>query len=139
MRRTMALLLCGSLLGSGCASVNASRSPGVVSQAPPPGRIDPAVMSEYVRQLPVGSKVRVSLANGDIVHGVLMKRDQDPIVVQRRTRIPETPIEIPIEKILAMELETGGASTGRTIAIGTATAVGATLGVLMLLAAIFSD
>jgi hypothetical protein len=89
--------------------------------------------------LPTGSKVRVSLANGDTVHGVLMRRDSDPIVVQRRTRIPEAPIEIPIRNILAMELETGGSSPARTIAIGVGAAVGATFGMLMLLAALFSD
>jgi hypothetical protein len=135
----VALLLCGSLVGSGCASANASRGPLPAARAPAHGRVDPALMAEYVRQLPVGSKVRVNLANGETVHGVLMQRERDPIIVQRRSRIPETPIEIPLKDILAMELETGGSNTARTVAIGTATAVGATLGVLMLLAAIFSD
>ena len=139
MRRLVSLLLCGSLLGSGCASVNASRSSLPVAQNPAQGRVDPALMAEYVRQLPVGSKVRVSLGNGATVHGILMKHDRDPIVVQRRTRIPETPIEIPLKDILAMELETSGSNTARNVAIGAATAVGATFGVLLLLAAIFSD
>jgi hypothetical protein len=139
MRRLVALLLCGSLLGSGCASVNASRGPLPAAQTPAHVGVDPALMAEYVRQLRVGSKVRVSLVNGTTVHGVLMKHDRDPIVVQRRTRIPETPMEIPLKDILAMELETGGSSTARNVAIGTAAGVGATFGVLLLLAAIFSD
>jgi hypothetical protein len=104
-----------------------------------PGRVDPALMADYLRQLPVGSKVRVNLASGESLHGTLMKRDSDPIVVQRRARIPETPIEIPIKDILAVELENGGSNTARTVAIGAGVAVGATLAVLMLLAAIFSD
>jgi hypothetical protein len=139
MRRIVALLLCGSLLGSGCASVTASRRSLAMPQTLPHGHVDPALMAEYVRQLPVGSKVRVNLANGDILHAVLMKRDGDPIVVQRRARIPESPIEIPLKDILAMELENGGSNTARNVAIGAATAVGATFGVLLLLAAIFSD
>ena len=139
MRRLVALLLCGSLLGSGCASVNASRRSLPAARNPVQGRVDSALMAEYVRQLPVGSKVRVNLANGDTVHGILMKHDRDPIVVQRRTRIPETPIEIPLRDILVMELETAGSNTARNVAIGAATAVGATFGVLLLLAAIFSD
>jgi hypothetical protein len=138
MRRLVALLLCGSLLGSGCASMNASRGPRPMTHSPAQARVDPALMAEYVRQLPVGSKVRVSLAQGTTVHGILMQHDRDPIVVQRRTRIPEAPMEIPLKDVLAMELETGG-SSARNVAIGAATAVGATFGVLLLLAAIFSD
>ena len=139
MRRFVALLLCGSLLGSGCARVSASRGPAPALQHPARERVDPALMAEYVAQLPVGSKVRVNLAGGEIVRAVLMKRDADAIVVQRRTRIPEAPIAIPIANILAMELETAGSNPARTVAIGAATAVGATFGVLLLLAAIFSD
>ena len=139
MRRMVALMLCASLAVSGCASVSRSRSTLPAPQQPAQRSIDPTIMAEYVRQLPVGSKVRVNLANGKTVHGVLMKHDRDPIVVQRRTRIPEAPIEIPLGDILAMELETGSSNTGRTVAIGAAAAAGATLGVLLLLAAIFSD
>ena len=139
MRRMVAVLLCGSLLGSGCASTNASRAPLPAANAAVPGRVDPALMADYVRQLPVGSKVHVNLASGESIHGTLMKHDTDPIVVQRRARIPEAPIEIPIKDILAVELETGSSNVARNVAIGAAVAVGATLGVLMLLAAIFSD
>jgi hypothetical protein len=138
MRRMIALVLCGSLLGSACASVNASRSALPVPQTPSP-RGDTALMAEYVRQLKVGSKVRVDLANGKTLHGVLMRQDRDPIVVQRRARIPEAPVEISLEDIAALELETGTTNTGRNVAIGAAAAAGATLGVLLLLAAIFSD
>jgi hypothetical protein len=67
-----------------------------------------------------------------------MKRDSDPIVVQRRTRLPEAPLTIPIADIVSLELESNG-SVGRTIGIGIAAGAGATLGVLLLLAAIFAD
>ena|SRR5690349_18162399 len=139
MKRLLVLVLCGSLSGSGCASMSASPAPFAPSQRVVRDRVNPVVMADYVRQLPVGSKVRLNLANGERVHGILMKRDGDPIVVQRRTRLPETPMEISIEDILALEIENGGSNPARTVAIGAAVAVGATLGVLMLLAAIFSD
>jgi hypothetical protein len=139
MRRMVAFLLCGSLLGSACATANASRASLPAPRTLAQDRVDPVLMAEYVRQLPVGSKVRITRADGDTIHGILMKRDSDPIVVQRRTRIPETPLEIPIRNILALELENGGSHPARTVAIGAATAVGATFGVLLLLAAIFSD
>jgi hypothetical protein len=95
-------------------------------------------MAEYVRQLPVGSRIKVTRKNGDVLHGTLMKRDADPIVVQRRTRLPEAPLTIPVADIVLLELQSDG-SVGRTIGIGVAAGAGAALGVLLLLAAIFAD
>ena len=59
------------------------------------------------------------------------------IVVQRRTRLPEAPVTIPIEGIQAVEPDTSS-STGRAVAIGAAAGAGAALGVLLLLAAIYA-
>jgi hypothetical protein len=121
---------------TGCASVAAQRSRGVVLAG---ADTDPALMASYVRQLPLGSRVRVSLSDGTVIHGTLIKADADPIVVQRRTRIPEAPLQIPLKSVSALELEKGGGGAGRAIAIGAAAGAGAALGVLLVLAAIFSD
>src|SRR5215203_4239392 len=139
MRRLIALVLCGSVITSGCASVNASRNALPAAQKPAHGGTDSVLMAEYVRQLPVGSKVRIDRAGGATVHAILMKNDRDPIVVQRRARIPEPPIEIRIEDIAAMELETGSGSAARTAAISAAAVAGTTLGVLLVLAVLISD
>src|SRR5688572_1687908 len=139
MKRIVALLLCTLLSAPGCAAVTtpyAQRTP-----APPSGTaglVDPVLMAEYVRQLPVGSRVKVTRRNGVVLHVTLMKRDADPIVVQRRTRLPEAPLTIPVADIVSLELESNG-SVGRTIGIGVAAGAGAALGVLLLLAAIFAD
>jgi hypothetical protein len=68
-----------------------------------------------------------------------MKNDGDPLVVQRRTRIPEAPIEVPMREVLSVELELKNGNPARTAAIGAVAAVSATLGVLLILAAVFSD
>jgi hypothetical protein len=68
-----------------------------------------------------------------------MKADADPIVVQKRTRIPERPVEIALADVMAVELDAKKGSLGRSIAIGAATGAAATLGVLMILAAVFAD
>jgi hypothetical protein len=57
--------------------------------------------------------------------------------VQRRTRIPEPPVTIPIERIRAVEIDTSG-GTGRAVAIGATAGAGAALGVILILAAIFA-
>ena len=38
--------------------------------------------------------VRVVRAGGKVVRGILMKNAGDPLIVQRRTRIPEAPVTV---------------------------------------------
>jgi hypothetical protein len=100
---------------------------------------DTTVLAEYIGRLPVGARVRVALTNGDVMRATLLRNDRDPIVLQRRARIPEAPVEIPLAQITALELETNGGGVGRAVAIGAASAAAATLGIIMLLAAVFAD
>jgi hypothetical protein len=145
MQRLIVLLVCASMMSGGCAArasgrrISDATSVPQNSQDPQRAAVDTSLMRDYIRQLAVGSKVRLVQKDGDVIRAILMKNDADPIVIQRRTRIPEAPVEIAIRDIAAVELETNSGSTGRSIAIGAAAAVGATLGVLMLLAAIFAD
>jgi hypothetical protein len=97
------------------------------------------LMADYIRQLPVGSRVKVTRRDGKSIRATLMKHDTDPIVVQRRTRLPEPPVEIAVGDIVAMELDTPNGSMGRNIAVGAAAATGMTLGILILIAAVVAD
>ena len=122
---------------TGCATATAQQSRGVVLAS---RDADIALIGSYVRQLPVGSRVRVSLSDGTVIHGTLIKADGDPIAVQRRTRIPESPLHIPLSSVIAVELEKHGrGGTARAVAVGVATGAGVLLGVMLVLAAIFSD
>lgn len=132
MRKLLALVTIGSLLASGCASAGAPR---VQTSAATPA--DPALFASYVKQLPIGSRVRVDLAGGKRIKGTLMKAGDTAIVVQPRTRIPEPPVEVPLATVVAVELEQGG-GTGRAIGIAAAAGAGAALAVLLVLAAIFA-
>ena len=126
--------LCLSIVNVGCAS--SGRNAAV---AAPATRVAEAeVMAAYVRQLPVGSRVRVTLADGRTLHGTLMNTG-DPVVLQKRTRIPEAPIEIALAGVRAVELEGKSGGTGRAIALGAAAGGASALGVLMVLAAILAD
>ena len=71
MSRTIATMLCLSLLCSGCASTGGAR----MSTAPAAGRqlADPTLVASYVKQLPIGSRVRVGLTGGNRISGTLMK------------------------------------------------------------------
>ena len=98
------------------------------------------LLAEYVQKLPVGSRVRVHLRDGHRERGTLMDATAQRLVIQPRTRIPEPPREIPLDRVLGVELENGnGSSVGRAIGIGIAAGAGAVLGVMLLLAAIYAD
>lgn len=133
-RRLTAILLCAAL-ATGCASASGPRV-AADPQAPP---IDRQVMADYAQKIPPGSRVRVERTTGGPLRGTLMKAGPDAITVQRNTRVPEAPLEIPIESITRLTLDQPTSSVGRNIAIGIASGVGATFGVLLLLAAIWSD
>jgi hypothetical protein len=97
-------------------------------------------MADYVRQLRVGSRVRLSRTNGQEIRGTLMRNDADPLVIQRRSRIPEPPVEVPLRDIVAVELDLpGNGGVGRAIAIGAGAAAATVLGIFLVFAAIYSD
>jgi hypothetical protein len=139
MKTCLSLLLAVTLALPGCATARASGNR--LSPPPAPQRTaDPKIMADYIRQLPVGSRVRLSRTDGDEIRGLLIKNDGDPIAVQRRARIPEAPIEIPLRNVIAVELEAPGTGNmARTVAIGAAAAASATLAVLWILAAVLAD
>ena len=132
LRRTIALALCAALAATGCASAS---GPRIAQDSAAP--VDRAVLADYVQRIPAGSRIRVERTTGGTVRGTLLKSGPDSLTMQRNTRVPETPIEVPFNTITRVTLETGS-STGRTVGIAIATGVGATFGVLLLLAAIFA-
>jgi hypothetical protein len=133
LKRMIALALCGALASTGCASASGPRVAQTSTAA-----IDRAVLADYVQRIPAGSKIRVERTTGGTVRGTLLKSGSDSLTMQRNTRVPETPIEVPFGTITRVTLDTGS-NTAKTVGIAVATGVGATFGVLLLLAAIFSD
>jgi hypothetical protein len=135
MTRFVAIILCLATAAAGCGAARTQvATPGGSASA-----ADVTLMASYVSQLPTGSRVRVSLADGRVIRGTLMKGDADPIVVQRRTRIPEPPLSIPVRDVRALELDAKNGGAGRAIALGAAAGAASALGVMMLLVAIFAD
>ena len=132
MRRLLAVLTCASLLVPGCASTGTPRV-----QAPD-SPVDQGLLASYVRQLPIGSHVRVALTDGHTIKGTLMKTSDTELVVQRRTRVPEPPDEIPLANVTAVELDTNTGSAARAIWVGAAAGAGGALAVFLILAALFA-
>ena len=136
MRRVMATGLVMSLLTGACASAGRT----TVATGPQPGAVDVATMADYVQRLPVGSKVRVEQTNGTQLRGTLMSSTRVAMVVQKNTRVPEPPVDIPLAQVTRVTVDgTGGMSTGKAIGIGMAAGAGALLTFFLILAATFSD
>lgn len=149
MRPTLALVLSVTLLTSACASAGGGRLHPTalenVQRGPrqPPStsaataRVDPALLVSYITQLRIGSRVRVSLDGGRRLSGTLMKADDQGLVIQPRTRVPEPPVQIALDSILAVELETNS-NVGKTVGAAIAGGVGGALAFFLVMAAIFS-
>jgi hypothetical protein len=134
-RQLLALVLCGALVTTGCASAGGPR----VAQAPAAPVVDKSLLADYVQRIPAGSKVRVERTNGETLRGTLMKATADLLVVQKNTRVPENPVEVPLAEVTRVTVETGHSSTGRNVAIGVVAGVAALFGTLLLLFALTAD
>jgi hypothetical protein len=137
--RICAAILLLTVTSTACATtpryhMSALATPGQTTGTRP----DPALIAEFVKKVPVGSRVRVDLADGTTIKGTLLRNDADPLVVQRRTRVPEPPVEIRMADVLAMELEQSNGMSGKALGIGMAAGAGLAFGVLMIIAALLS-
>jgi hypothetical protein len=57
------------------------------------------------------------------------------LIVQKHTRVPEPPIEVPMAQVARVTLEDTGSSVGRSIGIGIAAGLGVFFGILAIIAA----
>jgi hypothetical protein len=134
VRQSIALLLITALISSACAPAGAARVT-VTHFSPQEAHKE---MIDYVLRLPVGSRVRLDRTTGRTIHGTLMSADAEAVVVQRATRIPEAPISVPLRDVNRIQIEERS-NLAKAIIIGAAAGAGATLGVLLLIAAALSD
>jgi hypothetical protein len=133
LRKLVAVVLCAALAGTGCASASGTR----IAQPPATPIQDIAMLADYVQRLPAGSKVRVERTNGTSLRGTLMKATPHSIVVQMNTRVPEAPLELPLDQLTRVTLDSGS-STGKSIGIGVAVGVAVTFGFFAILALAFA-
>ena len=134
-KRALAAILCVALSATGCATANGPRVRTAPADSQGPDR---AVLVEYVQNLNPGSAVRVVRANGRAIRGTLMKATADAVIIQRRTRIPEPALEIPMTDILAVTPDKGnGSSLAKAIGAGVAAGAGAALAMFLVLVSVY--
>jgi len=139
MRRVLAVVLAAAL-ANGCATAAGPRYQVYPAPRPPAADRAATLLADYVTQLPIGAPVRVTLLDGHRLRGTLMKTSPQGIVVRLRTRIPEPPVELALDRVAAVDVENGnGGSVAKSIAIGIGAGVAGVLGVFAILAAIYGD
>lgn len=134
LNKLVAVVLCAALAGTGCASASGPR----IAQAPQPTVQDKAILADYVQRLAAGAKVRVERTDGTSLRGTLMKASPQSIVVQKNTRVPEAPLEIPLEQLTRVTIDSGS-SMGKTVGIAVGVGVAATFGIFAIIAALIGD
>jgi hypothetical protein len=125
LKRTIALLACTALVSPLTAS-------WVRAQALDVART--SILRTYLERIPPGSRVRVMLLDGDRLRGTLMLVDGEDLVLRERTRVPEPPIRIPLDRVADVELIQNG-NLGKAIAIGAGAGAAAALGVFFVILA----
>jgi hypothetical protein len=103
LRKASAVVLCGAIFASGCASAGGPRP----ARAPSSPVSDQGLLADYVQRIPAGSRVRVERSNGDRFKGTLMKATPDAIIVQKNT--PEAPVTVPLGEVSRVTLDAPGA------------------------------
>lgn len=139
MKQTIAVIVCAALAGSGCATTGVPQS---VSPSPTGDKLaDRAVLAEYVQKLPAGSLIKIERTHRRTLRGTLMKATDEALFVQPRTRIAEPAVEIPMDDVISVTLETSsnGTSIGKAIAAGAVTAGGVVLAIFLISIALWSD
>jgi hypothetical protein len=81
----------------------------------------------------------VRLNDGRRFRATLVATRSDAMLVQPKTRVPVPIQAVPYEQIVRIERTKPGIGTGKAVAIGVATGVGAFFGILALLFAAVGD
>lgn len=143
MRRFIALALAAALAAPGCATAGARAQTGTDSYRTTAQDVrtlpDRSALPDFARQLPPGARVKVRVTGGDTIRGTLIKTTGTSLIVQPRTRVAEPLIEVPFDRLTAIEQETPSSGTGRAVAVGAAAGAAAALGIILMLIAIASD
>jgi hypothetical protein len=142
MTRLLAVLV-ASALAANCATSAYQVRPDVTANhvtVSPTDQDPPGVTAAFVKAVPLGTRITLTLTDGKRLKGTLMVVEEDAIVVRPRTRVPEPAQTIPLGRIATIEAERdSGGSMGRAIAIGAAVGAGAAVGVFLALIAALAD
>src|SRR5262245_59817151 len=87
-----------------------------------------AAFRQMAAAIPLGSRVKLQTGTGRRMTATLMAVNDDTIVVQRASRVPEPAMTIPLTDLVRLQRDAkGGLSFGQAVGIGLAAGAGAIL------------
>jgi hypothetical protein len=145
MQRIISLALVATILGSGCALRSATPpalslahvQAGAIGRAADPRDIEDR--RKYIEHLPVGTTVRINLADGTGLTGTLMGVEHDVVMVQPRTRLPEAYRRIPLQTIVSLTTESSGLTASKAMAIGVGTGAASFVALFLIVMNLLGD
>lgn len=147
MTRLIAVILATALATQGCAATVRGARLQPVAPAGPSGertdtrqaRADAADMRKYARAIPPGTVVVVRTATGRSFDGALMGAEEEALLLQPRTRVPEPPVRIPYSDVQAIEPRPVGRSASGVFWAAFAGGAAGFLAVLVTMIALVDD
>ena len=97
------------------------------------------VWKSFAERVDVGTELNVRLDDGRRMRATLVGVRADAVLLQPKTRIPVSIQAVPYDAIVRMEPGKASHSTGKAVAIGVATGVGAFFGIMLLIVAVVAD
>jgi hypothetical protein len=147
MTRLIAVTLAAVLATQGCAATVRGARVHSVAPSGPSGeragseqaRADAADMRKYAQAIPPGTVVVVRTAAGRSFEGALMGAEEEALLLQPRTRVPEPPVRIPYSDVQAIELKPVGRSANGVFWAAFAGGAAGILAVLVTMVALVDD
>jgi hypothetical protein len=124
--RSTALVLIVSMLAFGASDALARQT-------------EAAAWREVAQAIPLGTRVKVQMTDGQRISGTLMRVDGEAIMLKRNTRRPEPARAVAFADMSKLERDKGGNGTNIAKAVGVGLAVGAGIFVSMVLIALQLD
>lgn len=122
--RAMAIVLITSIFAIGIPGASAQQGLAAAAQRAQADEAD--AWRKVAEAIPLGSKVKVQIADGKRVNGTLMRVDGDAIMLKRNTRRPEAAYTVPFAEVARLERDqaNGGMHIARAIGVGLAAGAG---------------
>lgn len=120
----MKAVICSALV-----VILAASPPAMAAQKEAARDVEAAAFKQMAAAIPLGSRVKLQITGGGRrMTATLLAVNDDAVIVQRASRVPEPAITIPYANLARLERDVkGGFSVGKAIGVGLAAGAGAIL------------
>ena len=105
-----------------------SATSSALAQQPLAADAEAAAFEQLAASLPLGARIKLQSRDGQRMTATLIAVEEDAVIVQRESRVPEPAMRIPFAQLTRLQrADKSGFSLGKAIGMGLAAGVGAIL------------